>query len=194
MKARSVMAAFLAVGLAILGGCDDKKSAQAPAPREITDASVGRYCGMQLNEHPGPKGQAFVAGISDPVWFSSARDTLAFLMLPEEPKSIAAVYVTDMAKAATWDEPGPGTWIDARKAFYVIGSDRQGGMGAAEAVPFGAEGAAKMFVVQYGGTIVTFGAVPRDYVLSAEGAPPSEPTPAQPSRSVPAPAGHGKSH
>ena len=57
-------------------------------------------------------------------------------MLPEEPKDIRAIYVSDMAKAPNWDKPGANNWVDAKQASFVIGSRMQGGMGGDEAVPF----------------------------------------------------------
>jgi copper chaperone NosL len=89
----------------------------------------------------------------------------AFTMLPEEPKNIAAIYVTDMGKATNWEKPAPGTWIDAKRAYYVIGSRRQGGMGVDEAVPFGEEAQAKHFAAENGGRIVAFAAMPEDFIL-----------------------------
>jgi copper chaperone NosL len=73
-----------------------------------------------------------------------------------------------MAKAPTWDKPGADNWVDARQAFFVIGSDRKGGMGATEAVPFSTEEAAKAFVGDHGGDVVRFDAVPRDYILEQQ--------------------------
>ena len=57
-------------------------------------------------------------------------------MLPEEPKDIRAIYVSDMAKAPNWDKPGATNWVDAKQASFVIGSRMKGGMGGDEAVPF----------------------------------------------------------
>jgi copper chaperone NosL len=90
------------------------------------------------------------------VWFSSVRDTFTFLQLPEEPKDIAAVYVSDMAKAPTWEKPGFDNWILAKEAFFVVDSDRQGSMGGAEAVPFSSEAAAQAFVREHEGRILGF--------------------------------------
>ncbi len=160
----------------LLGACwDDPPNAAAPAPQEITDASIGQFCGMALNEHPGPKGQIFVNPDPKPFWFASVHDTFAFLMLPDTPKGVVAVYVNDMAKAKNWERPEPGTWIDAHKAIYVIGSRKRGGMGEAEAVPFSDQKAAQAFVARYGGRIVGFDEMPHDYILaSGDAAPPNE--------------------
>jgi copper chaperone NosL len=120
---------------------------------------------MNLLEHTGPKGQVILASGSEPFWFSSARDALSFTMLPEEAKDIRAIYVSDMGKAKSWDNPGSTNWVDARRALFVVGSSRQGGMGAPETVPFSERAAAETFAAAYGGRIVKFDEVPRDYVL-----------------------------
>jgi len=73
-----------------------------------------------------------------------------------------------MAKAANWDKPGADNWIDANIALFVIGSDRKGGMGAAEAVPFSSEEAAAAFARDHGGRVVGLAAIPRDYILGEQ--------------------------
>lgn len=168
--------ASLAVALT-LASCNDSKKAEAPPPpQELTAAAIGHYCGMNVLEHPGPKGQILLASQKDPVWFSSARDTISFTMLPEEPKDIRAIYVSDMAKAASWEKPGASNWIDAKQAFFVIGSRARGGMGAEEAVPFSSRSAAEKFASDNGGRITTFVDVPREYILSnADATGPAEP-------------------
>ena len=168
MRWRSKIALF-AVLLA-LSGCNQKDAQTAPpAPLEITSEAVAHFCGMGLYEHAGPKGQIFVADRKDPYWFASVRDALAFTKLPEEPKNTVAIYVNDMGKAANWDRPEPGTWIDAKRAWYVIGSSWLGGMDANEAVPFGDKSKARDFAAQNGGRIVRFEEIPDDYVFSSPG-------------------------
>ena len=149
---RRLLVAIAAV--ALLAGCSKQEARVVPAAHTLTADATGRYCGMLLSEHAGPKGQILLEGQDTPVWFSSVRDTLTFLNLPEEAKNIAAVYVTDMAKAPSWEQPGADNWVIAGDAFFVIGSDRQGGMGGQEAVPFSTEAAAQVFIKQYHGRIV----------------------------------------
>ncbi|RYC15314.1 nitrous oxide reductase accessory protein NosL [Ciceribacter ferrooxidans] len=153
------------LALLLLTGCSEEQKVEVPAPYALTEEAMGRYCGMNVLEHAGPKGQIILEQIPEPIWFSSARDALAFTMLPEEPKDIAAIYVSDMAKAPNWDEPGAENWVDARKAFFVIGSSVRGGMGTEETVPFSTEAAAKDFAEKNGGRVVRFDEVPQDYVL-----------------------------
>jgi len=163
------LSALLAASLLAAGCNDQAKTAAPPPPQELTLQAIGHYCGMNVLEHPGPKGQILLAGRLQPVWFSSARDTLSFTMLPEEAKDIQAIYVSDMARAPSWEEPGASNWIEAKKALFVIDSSKKGGMGAAELVPFSQRGAAEAFVVEHGGRIVAFEAIPRDAVLGSDG-------------------------
>lgn len=164
----AAVAAFMA-----LAGCSDNGEIEIPKPVALTEAAIGHYCGMNVLEHPGPKGQVMLGQIPEPIWFSSARDVVAFTMLPEEAKNISAIYVSDMAKAPSWEEPGAENWIDAREAFYVVGSSVRGGMGAAETVPFSTEAAAAGFAEKNGGQVVGYADIPRDYVLGAD-APPAQ--------------------
>jgi copper chaperone NosL len=165
MRRVAVVCALLAS--IALAGCGERQVGAIPPPHEMTAEAIGHYCGMNLLEHGGPKGQILVATLIEPVWFSSARDTLAFTMLPDEPKDIEAIYVSDMGKAPSWDRPGADNWVEARKALFVIGSRIKGGMGGDEAVPFSDRSAAEKFAADSGGRIVTFAEVPRDYILGS---------------------------
>lgn len=161
----SVLLAAL-IGALALAGCRQKDAAEAPPPpHELTASAVGHYCGMNLVEHEGPKAQILLASRQEPVWFSSARDAIAFTHLAEAPKTIRAIYVSDMAKAESWDDPGASNWVEARRAVFVLGSSRRGGMGADEAVPFSDRGAAERFAAAHGGRVLAFAEVPRDWAL-----------------------------
>ena len=167
--ATTLAACAFAVGLA---ACQQKIAAPPP-PQSLTPEAMAHFCGMNVLEHPGPKGQILLSSHPDPVWFVSARDTLAFTMLPDEPKDIRAIYVSDMAKATDWSKPGADNWVDAHKAWFVIGSDARGGMGAQETVPFSDERAAKEFIGRHGGKAVRFADVPKSAVLTQTGEAPS---------------------
>lgn len=166
MRKTFLLAAF--AGALALAGCNDQKAAEAPPPaHEMTATAIGHYCGMNVMEHTGPKGQIILTSRKEPVWFSSARDAISFTMLPEEPKDIRAIYVSDMAKAPSWDKPGTNNWVDAKQASFVIGSRMKGGMGGDEAVPFSDRSSAEKFAAENGGRVVGFAEVPKDYVLGA---------------------------
>jgi copper chaperone NosL len=153
----------------LLAGCNQESANLViPPPVALNSDAMGVFCGMNLLEHPGPKGQVITASRIDPFWFTSVRDTVAFTLMPDQPRDIRAIYVSDMARAPSWDEPGATNWIDARKAFFVIESRKQGGMGAAEAVPFGERAAAETFASSNGGKVVTFTEIPSSYVLGSD--------------------------
>ena len=157
-------AAVLAIAL-MLGACNAETDIATPDPVEPTREAIGHYCRMILVDHEGPKAQIHLKSAAEPVWFSSVRDGFAYRMLPGEPKDVAAFYVNDMGAAKTWATPEAGTWIDAQKAHFVIGSSRRGGMGQQEAVPFGTDVAANAFAKEFGGTVVPYDEVPRTYIL-----------------------------
>jgi copper chaperone NosL len=150
---------------AALSACSEEETAELPPPAPLTYEAVGHFCNMTVKDHHGPKGQVLLKSQEQPVWFSSVRDTIAFTLLPEEPKDILAVYVTDMSKAQSWENPESGGWIEAKSALFVTGSSRKGGMGAPEPVPFSTKEAAEKFVDQYGGKIVSLSGIPVSSIL-----------------------------
>jgi copper chaperone NosL len=172
---RPVLAALALLAILLAAACGEDETAAAPPPVALTQDAIGHYCGMALVEHDGPKGQILLRGSDRPVWFSSARDTIAFTMLSEESKAIRAVYVSDMAKAESWTQPGATNWVEARSAHFVLGSDRRGGMGAEEAVPFSDKAAAERFSAEHGGRVLAFAEVPRDWTLGDGGTAPRAP-------------------
>lgn len=160
--------ALLATALLLpLAACKQEKAEVAPPPPAILTAdAIGHYCGMNLADHAGPKGQILVKGQERPIWLSSVRDTFAFTMLPEEPKEIGAIYVTDVAKAKDPAAPDMTAWVEARKAWYVLGSRLRGGMGEAEPYPFSDKAAAERFAAANGGTVLRFADVHEDQILT----------------------------
>lgn len=149
-----------------LSACSKDEYANTPLPREINGQATGYYCGMTVADHEGPKAQVHLQGVAEPLWFVSVRDAIAFTFLPEEPKNIAAIYVTDMS-LADWQHPETEklNWIDAKQAFYVIDSNKNGGMGAAEVVPFRKREDAEAFVNMHAGQIIALADIPENYVL-----------------------------
>lgn len=162
---RSLVAVLL---LSLLAACgsDDRDADSLPTPQTNIADAVGHYCGMALNEHTGPKGQIFLQGRANPVWFSAIKQVFAYTVLPEEPKTISAIYVNDMAGAELGQQADPNAWINAQEAYYVIESRYIGGMGAEDAMPFGQHAQAEAFAQAHGGRVVSFHDVPDRYIFS----------------------------
>ncbi|EAQ26529.1 nitrous oxide reductase accessory protein NosL [Roseovarius sp. 217] len=149
-----------------LAACKEEVATR-PDAVSLTAEAVGHYCQMDLLEHPGPKAQVHLEGLDHPLFFSQVRDAIAYQRMPEQSHAITAIYVNDMAAAASWDQPGAENWIDATGAHYVIGSDATGGMDAPELVPFlGAKDAAA-FAEARGGHVLRLAEVADSDVLSA---------------------------
>lgn len=154
---------LLLAGLIPLVACRKERTAALPAPRPLTADAVAEFCGMDVLEHPGPKGQIFTRSRPDPYWFGSVRDAVAFTLLPEMPKDIIVVWVSDMAKARSWDRPD--AWVAAKEATFVIGSRRRSGMETDEAVPFSDAEAARRFAADQGGRLVRLDQIPQSYII-----------------------------
>jgi copper chaperone NosL len=165
--------------LFMLTACGGEETAEAPPPAPLSPEATGYFCNMTVSEHSGPKGQIHLKSSKEAIWFTSVRDTIAFTLLPEEPKDIAAIYVTDMGAATDWNHPEQSGWIEARSAFFVVGSTERGGMGAPELVPFKDRQAAETFAASRGGGVVNFDGIPRDAVLGAVEISDGTPTPAK---------------
>ncbi|MCW9048654.1 MAG: nitrous oxide reductase accessory protein NosL [Gammaproteobacteria bacterium] len=147
-----------------LTACEKTPPAEIPAAQTLTREANGYYCLMTVVYHKGPKGQIILTD-DKVLWFTSVRDTIAFTMSPEEPKNIAAIYVNDMSNAE-WDNPGEDNWINAKTAWFVLGSDRIGGMDAPEAVPFSTKTNAELFAKTEKGSVYSFDSIPHEYIQS----------------------------
>ncbi len=167
---------LVCAAIALLAGCQEQEAATVPGPISLTREAAGHYCQMTVLDHPGPKAQVHMAGYVYPLWFSQVRDAFAFDRMPEEIAEVTVIYVNDMgAAAAEWDAPGADNWIPAKAAFYVVGSDRRGGMGAPELVPFAERAAASAFAERHGGTVIGYADIEDPMVLA-----PIDVTPLQP--------------
>ncbi len=155
------------LGAAVMFGGFNKENPaiDIPGPIAMTEEAVGHYCNMNILEHTGPKAQIHLKNIDFPIWFSQVRDAVAFTRLPEETHEVTAIYVHDMARATSWEAPGDDAWISIDKAHFVIESEKNGGMGAPETIPFGTRDAASEFAALNGGRVVTFPDIPDDYVI-----------------------------
>lgn len=137
-----------------------------PLPQEPGN-ETGYFCKMTVINHSGAKAQIFIKNKDNPLWFPTIRDLFIYINSPEEDQRILAMYVNDMGRA-NWDQPEAGTWVDAKSAYYVIGSSRINGMGGKAIIPFADKSKALEFMTDYGGTLKSFENIPQSYIFSAQ--------------------------
>ncbi|MBM7073816.1 nitrous oxide reductase accessory protein NosL [Shewanella sp. 202IG2-18] len=111
-------------------------------------------CGMIITNFPGPKGELYIKTSDKVKKFCSTRDMFSFLLDPEYKKQVKEVYVHDMSKSH-WDKPNDNYFIDARKAFFVVGSSQTGAMGKTLA-SFSAKTDANAFAKEFAGQVHAF--------------------------------------
>lgn len=148
----------------LLAACSE--SAPVAKPQELTKDTACALDGMVLMDFPGPKAQIqYDQGA--PEFFCDTKEMFSMVLRPEQKKRIVAVYTQDMAKA-DWMHP-EGYWIDAKAAFYVVGSRREGSMGPTVG-SFASEADAQAFATAYGGKVLRFEQVTIDMVDLSGGA------------------------
>ncbi|MBL4802909.1 MAG: nitrous oxide reductase accessory protein NosL [Emcibacter sp.] len=161
------MRVFFSMMVLLLSGCQEE--VQIPDPVQLTRDAEGFYCNMIVIDHPGPKAQVYEKDRDSAIWFTSVRDALAYNILPGEAQHVQVIYVHDMGQANNWDKPQvSGIWIKAREAFYVLESRKRGGMGARETIPFRDKASADDFSREFGGHVVAYADISRDYILGDE--------------------------
>ncbi|MFV3077917.1 nitrous oxide reductase accessory protein NosL [Niveispirillum fermenti] len=166
---KSQMLAAMLLGMGFLSGCGAEPPHEPPVvPAAITADAVGQYCGMNLSDHPGPKGQVHLRSRGTPVWLTSVRDTFAFLMLPDEPKNVRAAFVSDMGGTTGPDKADPTRWVAVQEAWYVAGAEAPAAMTGAELYPFSKEADARDFIHVYGGQLRRFADIRPDDVLGGD--------------------------
>lgn len=146
-------AGIVGLGLLALGGCGRNDDATPSAPLEIEAQTSCSLDGMLLADFPGPKGQIHYTQDKEVHWFCDTLELLATLLAPEQVRPVKAAWVQDMSQT-DWEHPR-GHWIDARQAWYVLGSKRRGSMGPT-AASFASEAAARQFVSAHGGNVLRY--------------------------------------
>ncbi len=158
----TLLAALL---LSALSAC--QPDIQPIAAQDFDQATTCSLDGMSLADYPGPKAQVLYQGATHPEFFCDTVEMLNILKNPDEARRVKAVYTQDMGKA-DWQTPR-GHWIDARSAFYVIGSKKHGAMGPTIA-SFAVRAEAEKFVAAEGGDVRSFDAVLANDVVLDGGA------------------------
>ncbi len=127
--------------------------------RDFSDDTACSLDGMILADFPGPKAQIHYLNGQAPDFFCDTVEMMSIYLAPEQQSKVATIYTQDMGQT-DWEQPR-GHWIDARTAWYVVGSSQHGSMGKTFA-SFSQEADAKNFAEKFGGEIVRFGDITAD--------------------------------
>lgn len=146
------------VFVATLTACN--KPAAPVSPQEITAGTSCTLDGMTLADFPGPKAQIHYA-TGEPDYFCDTVEMFSIYLRPEQKKTITGIFTQDMGKT-DWEKP-QGNWIDAKQAFYVLGSKKTGSMGPTLAA-FSGLLDAETFAKEFGGKVLYFNDVTPDMV------------------------------
>ncbi len=140
--------------LAIVG-CSDKQKEDVAVPDisfERTDEC--HLCGMIIEGFPGPKGAATGKSDTHIRKFCSTRDLFSYYLDPEHKRNVRHLLVHDMSQSP-WDSPDDKQFIEAKSAWFVIGSSKRGAMGSTLA-SFSDKQVAQEFAQANGGKVYAF--------------------------------------
>ncbi len=152
MGFKTRVVAALLVGW-LMTACDKvPESSFSEAPVAFHPNDECHVCGMVINEFPGPKGQVVERGGVKK--FCSTAEMLGWWLQPENRHDDAKLYVHDMGRSQ-WDAPDDKHLINARTAYYVIGTGLKGAMGVVLA-SFADEANAQKVAADTGGRVLRF--------------------------------------
>lgn len=155
MFIRWCLALFVSV---LLTACnDDSKTtevAEVRGPVAFESGDECHVCGMIITELPGAKAQALESRSNNVHKFCSTQDMVSWWLQPENKHLKAELYVHDVAKTP-WEHPQDEHLIDARSAWYVLGSSLQGAMGPSLA-SYGDREAAQALADSKGGRVLSW--------------------------------------
>lgn len=139
--------------LALLAGCGGERH---EPPVAIVKGDTCAVCGMDIGPYPGPRAEAYVAGLKEPLRFGGTRDFFAYVTQPDVATRLETLYVQDCARI-DWAHPNGAveSFVDARTAYYVGWQPLAGEMGPTFAA-FAKPEDAQAFIRAHGGALLRF--------------------------------------
>mgnify|MGYP000852928108 FL=1 len=124
-----------------LGSSDKNAKVKKPEKIVVPEGAKCPVCGMLVGKNPNWAAMIEIQG-GENLYFDGVKDMMKYYF--QKGKSFDKIYVTDYYKLHK---------IDAKSAFFVLGSNVLGPMGD-ELIPFESESAAKTFAKDHGGKSV----------------------------------------
>lgn len=151
--------------LIIISACSDNSAQKDVIHKAVAMESSDEchLCGMLITNFDGPKGEVFRKEQGENVFkFCSTRDMFSYYLDPENTRNVSQILVHDMSKMP-WgsDSIDDKYFIDAKKAWFVTGSEKTGAMGKTLA-SFSLQSDAQAFAEEFGGKVLSFKDVNQD--------------------------------
>ncbi|MHB1247307.1 MAG: nitrous oxide reductase accessory protein NosL [Sulfuriferula sp.] len=139
-----------------LCGCEGGKDQAKQLPAAIVKGDTCAVCGMEIGPYPGPRAEAYVAGVSKPLKFGGTRDFFAYVTQPDNATRLETLYVQDCSHI-DWAHPidSAESFVEARKAYYVGWQPLPGEMGPTFA-SFARRPDAMAFIQAHGGALLRY--------------------------------------
>jgi len=151
--------------IVMLAACSDNSVQKELVHKAVAMESSDEchLCGMLITHFDGPKGEIFRKEQGEKVFkFCSTRDMFSYYLDPENKRNVRQILVHDMSKMP-WgsDSIDDKHFIDAKVAWFVVGSEKTGAMGKTLA-SFSLETDAQAFAEEFGGKVLSFNEVNQD--------------------------------
>jgi copper chaperone NosL len=158
----------LTITVTSLMSCSDKTEQQKMLHKAVAIESADEchLCGMLITRFDGPKGELFRKETGEKVLkFCSTLDLFSYYLDPENKRNVAQIFVHDMSKMP-WGSNSIDDkyFIDAKSAWYVVGSEKKGAMGKTLA-SFSLQIDAQAFAKEFGGKVITFADINNDVLM-----------------------------
>jgi len=156
-----ILVGMIVIALIFISGCSKQNVATNQPPVNIKSGDESAVCGMYITYQPGPRGELYLVGLDVKpklLKFGSTSSMFTYMHQPDVKNLLGSVYVQNVGEPGfNWRHPSKkaSSFIDARKAWYVINQDVCGSMGPTLA-PFLSRHDAIVFSRKHGGKIVSF--------------------------------------
>lgn len=149
----------IALSITFISACSDNSEHKEAMYKAVAieNGDECHICGMLITNFGGPKGEVFRKEQGgNALKFCSTRDMFSYYLDPENTRNVSQLMVHDMSKMP-WgsDSIDDKYLINAKTAWFVIGSSKKGAMGKTLA-SFSLKTDAQAFAKEFGGKVLSF--------------------------------------
>ena len=149
----------IALSITLLNACSDNSEQKEALHKAVAieNGDECHVCGMLITHFGGPKGEVFRKEQGGKALkFCSTRDMFSYYLDPENTRNVSQLMVHDMSKMPWGSDAIDDKYlINAKTAWFVIGSTKKGAMGKTLA-SFSLQADAQAFAQEFGGQVLSF--------------------------------------